>query len=87
LCLKNPKAIGQTFNIGNPRNTLTIYNLAKTIKRLCNSDSKIIFVKKNIVDVELRIPNIGKAEKLLGYKPKVDLEEGLVKTIDWYRRN
>lgn len=87
LCLENKNAVGQTFNIGNPRNTLTVYNLAKTIKRLCGSSSKIVFVKKNIVDVELRIPNIGKAEKLLGYKPRVDLEEGLARTIDWYRRN
>ncbi|MBI5145283.1 MAG: NAD-dependent epimerase/dehydratase family protein [Candidatus Omnitrophica bacterium] len=86
LCLENKKAIGQAFNIGNPRNTLTIYHLANLIKRLCNSKSQITFVKKNIVDVELRIPNIEKARKMLGFEPKIDLEEGLIKTIAWYRR-
>ncbi len=36
-------------------------------------------------DVELRIPNIDKARNLLGFEPKVDLEEGLMRTIEWYR--
>ena len=38
-------------------------------------------------DVELRIPNIEKARELLGYKPKVDLEEGLLRTVYWYRHH
>lgn len=87
LCLERKEAIGHAFNIGNPRNTLTIYNLATLIKRLSNSNSEIVFVKKEIVDVELRIPNIEKARRLLGYEPKIDLETGLLKTIEWYRRN
>jgi nucleoside-diphosphate-sugar epimerase len=85
LCLSRKEALGQAFNIGNPRNTLTIYNLAKMIRRLCESRSEISFVKREIVDVELRIPNTAKAKGLLGYEPKVDLEEGLRKTIAWYR--
>jgi len=86
LCLTKKEAVGQAFNIGNPRNTLTIYNLAKEVKRLSGSDSDIIFVKREMVDVELRIPNTDKAKKLLGFKPKVDLEEGLERTIEWYRK-
>ena len=86
LCLVKKEAVGQAFNIGNPRNTLTIYNLAKEVKRLSGSDSDIIFVKREMVDVELRIPNTDKAKKLLGFKPKVDLEEGLKRTIEWYRK-
>ena len=86
LCLEKEEAIGQSFNIGNPRNTLTIYNLAKIIKRLCNSDSEIKFIKKEMVDVELRIPNTDKARKLLGFEAKVDLEEGLKTTIEWYKK-
>jgi len=87
LCLEKKEAVGHTFNIGNPRSTLTIYNLALEIHRLSNSKSKIVFQKKEMQDVELRVPDIEKAKKILGYKPQVDLEEGLVRTIDWYRNN
>lgn len=86
MCLEKPKAVGQTFNIGNPRNTLTIYQLAKEIKRLTNSRSEIVFRKRETTDVELRIPKITKAWELLGYEPKIDLEEGLRRTIDFYER-
>ena len=37
-------------------------------------------------DVELRVPDVHKAEKLLGFKARVDLEEGLLRTLDWYRQ-
>src|SRR5438874_31158 len=86
LALEKPEAVGQAFNIGNPRSTLTIYNLAREVVRLCSSRSAIRFVVRDEVDVELRIPDIVKAKKLLGYEPKVDLEEGLLRTILWYRR-
>ena len=85
LSIEKKEAIGQALNIGNPINTFTIYNLAKIIIRLCKSQSKIIFVKKNIVDVELRIPSVEKAKRILNFVPKVDLEEGLLKTIEWYK--
>jgi len=85
LCLEKKEAIGNVFNIGNSRGTITIYGLALAVIRACNSNSMIKFVAKSYVDVELRIPNIDKARKLLGYKPKIDLEEGLKRTINWYR--
>ena len=84
--LENDDAVGHTFNIGNPRSTLTIYNLAREIVRLSGSSSRIDFVPWDATDVELRIPNIDKARKLLGFEPKVDLEDGLLRTIDWYRK-
>lgn len=87
LCLEKKEAIGHTFNIGNPRSTVTIYNLALQIKRLSSSNSKIIFKKVIMQDVELRVPDIEKAKSILNYKPKVDLEEGLLRTIHWYRNN
>jgi nucleoside-diphosphate-sugar epimerase len=86
LCLSKPGAVGQAFNIGNPRSTLTIFNLAREVVRLCSSRSSIRHVARSEVDVELRIPAIDKARKLLGYEPKVDLEEGLLRTVLWYRR-
>jgi dTDP-glucose 4,6-dehydratase len=85
LCLENDEAVGHVFNIGNPRATVTVANLAHLVRRLCSSKSKVVYGYKDYVDVELRIPSIKKAQTLLGYWPKVDLEEGLARTIDWYR--
>jgi len=86
LTLGRGEAVGHAFNIGNPRSTLTIYNLAREVVRLASSAAPITFVKWPQADVELRIPNIDKARELLGYVARVDLEEGLLRTIDWYRR-
>lgn len=85
LCLENPQAVGQSFNIGNARSVCTIYDLARHVVRLASSSSRLRFVPRPGVDVELRIPNLDKARKLLGYEPKVDLEEGLLRTIYAYR--
>jgi nucleoside-diphosphate-sugar epimerase len=84
-CLERDEAVGQAFNIGNPRSVVTIYNLAMQIAHLSGSRSKISFVPWDQTDVELRIPNIEKARRLLGYEPQVDLEDGLQRTIQWYR--
>lgn len=86
LCLTNKKAVGEIFNIGNPKGTVTISSLAEKIVALCKTKSKIAYVPKNYVDVELRIPTIEKAENLLGYKPKVDLNDGIVRTFAWYKK-
>jgi nucleoside-diphosphate-sugar epimerase len=80
-----PEAVGHSFNIGNPRSIVTVYHLAREIVRLSGSASKIVFVPWDKVDVELRIPNIEKARERLGFEPKIDLEEGLLRTIEWYR--
>jgi len=87
LCLTKDEAIGNVFNIGNPRGTVTILSLAEKIKYLTGSKSEIVHIPKSYVDVELRIPSIEKAKNTLGYEPKVDIDEGLRRTIDWYRRN
>lgn len=86
LCIEKEEAVGNSFNIGNPRGTITIGMLAQLIKQIANSQSEIIYIPKNYVDVELRVPNINKAVELLDFKPKYDLFEGLKITIDWYRR-
>ncbi len=85
LTMSRPEAVGQAFNIGNPRSVVTVYNLAREIIRLSGSTSKLKFEKVTRADVELRIPSIVKAEQLLGFEPKVDLDEGLLRTIAWYR--
>ena len=85
LALTRDEAVGQAFNIGNPRSVVTVYNLAREVIRISGSTSKIRFERVDRADVELRIPNIVKAQNLLGFSPKVDLEEGLQLTVDWYR--
>jgi nucleoside-diphosphate-sugar epimerase len=85
LGLERPEAVGQAFNVGNSRSVCTIYDLARHVIRLSGSKSKLVFVQWPFADVELRIPNIDKARRLLGYEPKVDLDEGLLRTIQWYR--
>ena len=86
LALDKEEAVGHAFNIGNPRSTITIYQLARLIVRLSGSRSEIAFVPWEQADVELRIPDVKKAERLLGFMPKIDLEDGLARTIDWYRQ-
>jgi nucleoside-diphosphate-sugar epimerase len=86
LALTKQEAVGEAFNIGNPRSVITVYNLAREVIRLSSSKSSIRFEVRDQADVELRVPSIDKARKLLGYAPKVDLEEGLLRTIQWYRR-
>jgi len=85
LAITHPKAIGESFNIGNARAVLTIYGLAQTVVRVLGSQSPIHFVKKDYADVELRVPSVAKAKKLLGFGAKVNLEEGIQKTADFFR--
>ena len=85
LCLTREEAVGQSFNIGNPRSTVTIYQLARMVAQIAKSESPIRFVDWDFPYVELRIPDVKKAEKLLGFRASFDLEDGLARTIDWYR--
>jgi UDP-glucose 4-epimerase len=85
LVLEQPEAIGEVFNIGNERSVLTILELATRIRELMGADVEIKFRPLHYTDVEMRIPNVDKARKLLGWEAKVDLGEGLTRTIAWYR--
>jgi UDP-glucose 4-epimerase len=85
LCLERDEALGQTFNVGNPRSTVTIWDLAQRIKRLVGATGEIVFQPLHYADVELRIPNVEKALERLGWEPRVELDEGLGRTIAWYR--
>jgi len=85
VCLEHPGAVGQTFNIGNPRSTVTVFDLAQRVKRLTECPGEIVFRPVHYADVELRIPNVEKAKDVLGWEAKVDLDDGLARTIAWYR--
>ena len=86
-CLENPNAVGESFNIGNARAVITILGLAQTVCRILDSKSKIIFVPALSADIALRIPSVIKSEEILGFKAKVDLEEGIAKTAKWFQEN
>lgn len=86
LSMEKKEAIGESFNIGNARTVLTIFGLAQTVCRVLDSKSKIVFKPALSSDIELRIPSVQKAEKLLGFKAKIDLEEGIKKTAKWIEK-
>jgi UDP-glucose 4-epimerase len=83
LAMTHPKAIGESFNIGNARAVLTIFGLAQTIVRVLNSSSRIHFMAKEYADVELRVPSVAKARERLGFNARIDLEEGIVRTAEY----
>ena len=85
LVLERPEAVGEVFNVGNQRSVVTIFDLASRIRRLMGANVEIKFRPLHYTDVEMRIPNVDKARALLGWEPKVDLDEGLARTIAWYR--
>lgn len=83
LLLTNEKARGEVVNVGNPEE-VTILELAQRIKQLTGSVSPITFHPLPEDDPRRRCPDIGRAEKLLGWKPKSSLEDGLLRTIKWF---
>jgi UDP-glucose 4-epimerase len=85
IALEHPKAVGESFNIGNSRAVTTIYGLANTVTRVLKSSSKIVFTRKDYADIELRVPDVQKARELIGFESKVDLDEGIALTAEYYR--
>ncbi|MCL4459350.1 MAG: SDR family oxidoreductase [Chloroflexi bacterium] len=76
---------GQVYNLGTPEEH-TVLEFAELIKRLCISDSPIIFLPLLSEDDPVRrCPDISKAREQLGWEPKLGLKEGLEKTIAWFQ--
>jgi len=86
-----PHTTGEVFNIGNTEEH-TVLDYAQTIMRLChaspNTDAAppILFEPSRIDDPERRRPNIAKAQQVLGWQPKVSMEEGLQRSIEWFSK-
>jgi len=76
---------GEILNLGLPQE-VQIIELAEAIKKLIKSRSEIQFAKLPVDDPSRRNPNITKAKKMLNWEPKIGLEEGLKKTIEYYRK-
>jgi dTDP-glucose 4,6-dehydratase len=71
-------------NLGNPEE-VTVLKLAQTIVRLAGSDSKIEFRDLPVDDPKQRRPDISRARSILGWEPKVALEDGLGRTLEYFR--
>jgi dTDP-glucose 4,6-dehydratase len=76
--------VNDPVNIGNPQE-ITLLDLAKRIIRLAGSRSEITFGPLPVDDPRVRQPDIGRARALLGWEPRVDIDEGLRLTLDWFR--
>jgi len=76
---------GEVFNIGNP-DEHTVSEMAEHIKKMTQSSSQIVHEDLPADDPKQRRPDITKATRILGYEPKVTLEEGLIKTIDYFKK-
>ncbi len=75
----------EPVNIGNPHE-MTITEMAEAVIRVTGSSSKIEYKPLPVDDPQIRQPDITLAQKLLGWQPRVSLEEGFEQTIAWFRR-
>ncbi|MDD5568187.1 MAG: SDR family oxidoreductase [Candidatus Omnitrophica bacterium] len=86
LCRLMLKPVHEPVNLGNP-NEFTIMQLADAVLKLTNSQSKIIFKSLPQDDPRQRQPDIHKAKVLLGWEPKISLQEGLARTIPFFLKS
>jgi len=77
--------LNDPVNIGNPQE-MTIEEIARAIIRLTGSSSKLVYRPLPEDDPKVRQPDITRARTLLGWEPKVPLEEGLTKTLEYFRK-
>ncbi len=86
LALTRPEAVGESFNIGNSRAITTIFGLAQTVTRILGSSSEIAFSGFSFADIELRVPDVSKSKSVLQFSADVDLEQGILRTAEYYRK-
>ena len=80
-----PETMHDPVNIGNPREQ-TVSQIAELVIKLTGSKSKIEHKPLPVDDPKVRNPDIRRAKQLLGWEPKVELEDGLRKTIEYFRQ-
>jgi len=79
-----PESVHDPINIGNPRE-LKVMDIAEMVLKLTGSQSEVQLHPLPVDDPRVRRPDIGKARALLGWEPEVELEDGLRKTIEYFR--
>ena len=82
--LMSSEISGEVFNIGNP-DERTVLELAQLVKRIAGSNSQLIFKPLPADDPRRRRPDISKIRRMLGWEPKVKIEDGLRETIKWFK--
>jgi UDP-glucose 4-epimerase len=88
--VQEPRAVGRVFNVGNGYE-ISIHDLAKRVKQLAGSASDIVTIpydqayEAGFEDMPRRVPDISRVHGLIGYEPKVQLDEILEKVIDYFR--
>jgi len=85
LACGKDRIAGEVFNIGGGKRT-TVNQLAKLISRLLNKKTEPTHTDSRAGDVRHSLADIGKAQRLLKYQPRVNLEEGLKRTLKWYKQ-
>lgn len=83
--MASPKEVTGPINIGNP-GEFTIRELAETVLKMVGGKSKLVMMPLPQDDPKQRQPDITLAKNVLGWEPKIKLEEGLGKTIDYFRK-
>jgi UDP-glucose 4-epimerase len=87
---QEPRAVGGVFNVGNTEE-VSIRRLAERVKALTGSPSPIVNVPydeayaEGFEDMPRRVPDIGKVAALIGYRPRIDLDETLRRVIEFHR--
>jgi len=80
-----PNIAGEIINLGNPEE-YSILDLAKIIKKATKTDAEIIFKSIDADDPQRRMPDISKAKKILKWQPKISFNDGLQKTINYFKQ-
>ena len=80
-----PEASGEVINVATSQQ-ISINKLAATLAAVIGTSLPPVYADARVGDVRHSLADISKAKRLLGYEPEVDLEEGLRRTVDWYRR-
>lgn len=90
--METPDAVGQVFNIGNDIG-ISISGLAKKIKEMTGSSSEIVYIpyeqayEEGFEDMRIRIPDLSKANQIIGYEPTVQLDQILEKVIRHFKEH
>lgn len=84
LAMEKENTKGEVINLGNP-DERTIGKIAKVIKNLTGTTSTITYRERPMDDPQKRKPDITKARALLGWEPQVELEDGLTKTVEYFK--